>query len=45
MHKTSLIGNLHILDGKESTVLRAVEGFEGRAFLNDSTVHQPKLFV
>ena len=46
VHDTSLVGDLHVLDGVEPAVLGAVEGLDGGgAFLDDRTIDQPQLFV
>ena len=45
MHDTSLVGDLHVLDGEEPAVLGAVKGFDSGAFLDDRTVIQSQLFV
>ena len=45
MHDTSLVGDLHVTNGEESTVLGAVKGFDSGTFLDDCTIVQPQLFV
>lgn len=39
VHDTSLVGDLHVIDGEEPAVLRAVKGFGCGAFLDDRTAH------
>ena len=45
VHDTSLVGDLHVMDGEEPAVLGAVKGFDGGAFLDDCTIVQSQLFV